>query len=106
MNPQDERHEALLQKYDLVSKLLTAEPVENEKLKEFRTLFKGDFMAFANGESSLAEEASALDKLRIVESRLEEVVAFPPYLHEDVHCHRRWIQCREVRVCQQLHHAN
>ncbi|MDE2809495.1 MAG: ankyrin repeat domain-containing protein, partial [Gemmatimonadota bacterium] len=77
MNPQDERHEALLQKYDLVSKLLTAEPVENEKLKEFRTLFKGDFMAFANGESSLAEEASALDKLRIVESRLEEVVAFP-----------------------------
>ena len=77
MNPQDEQHEALLQKYDLVSKLLTAEPVENEKLKEFRTLFKGDFMAFANGESSLAEEASALDKLRIVESRLEEVVAFP-----------------------------
>ena len=77
MNPQDERHEALLQKYDLVSKLLTAEPVENEKLKEFRSLFKGDFMAFANGESSLAEEASALDKLRIVESRLEEVVAFP-----------------------------
>ena len=77
MNSEDEKYAALSQKYDLVSNLLTAEPVENEKLEEFRKLFKGDFMAFANKESSLAEEATALDKLRIVESRLEEIVAFP-----------------------------
>ena len=77
MNSEDEKYAALSQKYDLVSNLLTAEPVENEKLEEFRKLFKEDFMAFANKESSLAEGPTALDKLRIVESRLEKIVAFP-----------------------------
>lgn len=69
MSPQDEQHEALLQRYELVSKLLTAESVENEKLDEFRTLFEGDFTDFANQESSLAAEAAAVNKLRIVASR-------------------------------------
>ena len=70
-------HENLSQKYGLVSNLLKAKRGENEKFENFKNLFEKDFMDFANKESSLAEEASAVQKLQGLEKKLEEIVAFP-----------------------------
>ena len=72
-----EKHDSLDQKYKLVSNLLSAKRSENEAFKKFKELFEGRFMAFANEESSLAEEAAAVEKLQSLEKRLEELVAFP-----------------------------
>ena len=72
-----EKHVDLDQKYTLVSNLLTAKSSENKVFEEFKKLFEGEFMDFANKESSLAEEASVVQKLQRVEKRLEEIVAFP-----------------------------
>ena len=65
------------QKYDLVSRLLAAKPSENEAFEKFKKVFDEDFMAFANKESSLADEAAAVQKLQALEKRLEHIVAFP-----------------------------
>lgn len=70
-------HNTLSQKYKLVSDLLDAKPGENEKFEKFKKLFKKDFMDFANKESSLAEEASAVQRLQRLEKHLEDIVAFP-----------------------------
>ena len=72
-----EKHDSLDQKYELVSNLLNAKRSENEAFERFKELFEGRFMAFANEESSLAEEAAAVEKLQSLEKRLEELVAFP-----------------------------
>ena len=76
-NKLSERHDSLDQKYELVSKLLNAKRSENEAFERFKELFEGRFMAFANEESSLAEEAAAVEKLQSLEKRLKELVAFP-----------------------------
>lgn len=68
---------ALQQKYDLVSALLTAQSSENEAFEQFKKVFNEDFMAFANKESSLADEAAAVRRLQTLEKRLEQTVAFP-----------------------------
>ena len=68
---------ALQQKYDLVSGLLEAKPSENEAFEEFKKVFNEDFMAFANKESSLADEVTAVQRLQTLEKRLEQFVAFP-----------------------------
>ena len=68
---------ALQQKYDLVSDLLTAKPSANEAFEQFKKVFNEDFMAFANKESSLADEATAVQRLQALEKRLEQIVAFP-----------------------------
>ena len=65
------------QKYELVSNLLKAKHSENEEFEKFKKIFKEDFMTFANKESSLADEASAVQKLQRLEKKLEEIVAFP-----------------------------
>ena len=65
------------QKYKLVSDLLTPKSSENEAFVKFKKLFDGPFMDFANEESSLADEAAAVQKLQSLEKRLEEIVAFP-----------------------------
>ena len=76
-NKLSERHDSLDQKYELVSNLLSAKRSENEAFERFKELFEGRFMAFANEESSLAEEAAAVEKLQSLEKRLKELVAFP-----------------------------
>ena len=76
-NNLSEEHDTLSQKYKLVSDLLYAKPGENEKFEKFKKLFKKDFMDFANKESSLAEEASAVQRLQRLEKHLEDIVAFP-----------------------------
>ena len=65
------------QRYKLISDLLTPKSSENEAFEKFKKLFDGPFMAFANEESSLAEEAAAVQRLQSLEKRLEEIVAFP-----------------------------
>ena len=65
------------QKYKLVSDLLTPKSSENEAFVKFKKLFDKEFMDFANEESSLADEADAVQKLQSLEKRLEEIVAFP-----------------------------
>lgn len=65
------------QKYELVSNLLKAKRSENEDFEKFKAIFDDDFMAFANKESSLADEASAVQKLQRLEKKLEEIVTFP-----------------------------
>ena len=70
-------HGDLDQKYELVSNLLNAKHSENEEFEKFKKIFNEEFMAFANKESSLADEASAVQKLQRLEKKLEEIVAFP-----------------------------
>jgi len=64
-------------KYDLVSNLLDVKGVVNDGLKKFKGILYGEFLEFANKESSLAEEAEAILKLQGVEKELELIVNFP-----------------------------
>ena len=70
-------HEELQKKYKLVSDLLTAKPNEHVEFKQFETLLNGEFREFADAESSLAEEATAVERLERLAERLKELVAFP-----------------------------
>ena len=69
-------HEELQKKYELVSDLLTAKPNEHVEFKQFETLLNGEFREFADAESSLAEEATAVERLERLAERLKELVAF------------------------------
>ena len=70
-------HEELQKKYKLVSDLLTAKPNEHVEFKQFEALLNGEFREFADAESSLAEEATAIERLERLAERLKELVAFP-----------------------------
>ena len=70
-------HEELQKKYKLVSDLLTAKPNEHVEFKKFENLLNGEFREFADAESSLAEEAAAVQRLERLAERLKELVAFP-----------------------------
>ena len=70
-------HEDLQKKYKLVSDLLTAKPNEHVEFKQFENLLNGEFREFADAESSLAEEATAVERLERLAERLKELVAFP-----------------------------
>ena len=63
--------------FDLIKRLLGTEPSENDDFKSFEAFFDNDFMAFANEESSLADEAKAIQRLQKLEKRLEEFAKFP-----------------------------
>ncbi|MCW4153677.1 dynamin family protein [Halomonas sp. 18H] len=69
-------HASLEAKHELISRLLGAQPQENTGLIQFGKLLRHDFMGFANHESSLAEEASALLALQSVEKELELIAGF------------------------------
>ena len=70
-------HEELQKKYKLVSDLLTAKPNEHVEFKQFEALLNGEFREFADAESSLAEEATAIEHLERLAEQLKELVAFP-----------------------------
>ena len=70
-------YEELQKKYKLVSDLLTAKPNEHVEFKKFENLLNGEFRGFADAESSLAEEATAVQRLERLAERLKELVAFP-----------------------------
>ena len=54
-------HLSLSEKYNLISKLLSANNTINNGLNNFKTILNNDFLKFANTEDSLAEEAKAPD---------------------------------------------
>lgn len=62
---------------DLLKDLLDAKPNENAAFADFKKFFDEDFMAFANEENSLADEARAIGLLQALEQQLEDFVAFP-----------------------------
>lgn len=65
------------EKYDLVSRVLGAEPPHDDGLVHFRQVLHEDYLTFASGVSSLAEQARALMLLQSVERQLELLVHFP-----------------------------
>ncbi len=70
-------YEDLQKKYKLVSDLLTAKSNEHVEFKKFEDLLNGEFREFADAESSLAEEAAAVQRLERLANRLKELVVFP-----------------------------
>ena len=70
-------HEELQKKYKLVSDLLTAKPNKHLEFEKFERLLNEEFRAFADAESSLAEEAAAVQRLEKLAERLKELVVFP-----------------------------
>lgn len=72
------------QKYSLVSSFLDAKPLHNEAIEKFKYLLKHDFIDFANSESALSEEATALLLLQDVEKRLENITNFPAIYNKNI----------------------
>lgn len=64
-------------RFQLISRLLAARSRESAGLARFRELLATDYMAFAEGESSLAAEAKALTLLQSIEQELALLVGFP-----------------------------
>ncbi|MGE4519551.1 MAG: dynamin family protein [Desulfobacteraceae bacterium] len=71
-------------KYNLISEILSASSVFNEKFHKFRALLRNEFLEFANKESSLAEEAQAILMMQAVEKRLELVVSFSNIYNKNI----------------------
>lgn len=77
------KHESTSTMYQLVAKLHDAKPDPHASVVEFNRLLSGDYLRFADAESSLAEEARALMLLQSVGRELEMIARFP-----DIHRHR------------------
>jgi len=76
----EEKYNALLNRYELVSAILNAKPVKNKctvQLEKFHTLMAKDFKEFTKGESTMHEDAIALSILQQVEKELTDAVWFP-----------------------------
>lgn len=71
------RHLSQSEKFQLLSGSLALEPAHNKDFEEFSRLITEDYMAFAAGESSLAEEAHAVLELHNILDTLRLVVNFP-----------------------------
>jgi len=65
------------EKYNIVSKLLSAKNIDNQGIEEFKNLLNNDFIEFANNENSLKEEANVLIILQNILKELELVASFP-----------------------------
>jgi len=65
-----------IEKFEFISNLLAAKPIENEHFEDFKRLIDNDFMEFANKENSLQEEAEAITKLQSVIKRMETLIKF------------------------------
>lgn len=62
----------------VVAALLDSENT-NESFKAFQNVLYGDFMAFANEESSIADEAQVLLDLQAIEQELQLISAYPEF---------------------------
>lgn len=71
------QHQELNDRYSLVKDLLSASRTPSAALDTFRTILHEEYLAFANEESSLAEEAQAFLHLQGVEQELEMITSFP-----------------------------
>lgn len=72
---------ALQLKHKIIALLLNSRN-QNEGLKQYFHLLHHDFLAFANEESSLVEEAAALLKLQELGKELELVSNYPDFHHK------------------------
>jgi DNA polymerase sigma len=79
-----DKHNVIQNKYHLVSSFLNTKPIRNEALNKFKHLLSHDFIEFADTESSLAEEATALLILQDVEARLEKITSFPSIYNKNI----------------------
>ncbi|MDF1637674.1 dynamin family protein [Alcanivorax jadensis] len=73
----DRQHQELDDRYSLVKNLLSAGRTPSTAMDNFRSIVHGDYLAFANEESSLAEEAQAFLHLQGIEQELELITSFP-----------------------------
>ena len=79
-----ESHRITAEKFDFVGEVLFAEPNYVEGLQKFKDLLYGEFLDFANDESSLAEEANALLRLQAIERELELIATFPSICNKNL----------------------
>ncbi|CAM3883531.1 hypothetical protein [Rahnella] len=68
---------SLSERFTLVQSILSARPLRNAGLDEFRDILNTDYATFAAEESSLADEAGALIALQKILAELEHVNTFP-----------------------------
>lgn len=73
-----------MDKFDLVSKILSAKPNSKKGLRTFKKLLYGDFLKFANDESSLAEEANAILMMQAIEKELQLIIGFPTVYSKNI----------------------
>jgi len=71
-------------RFDLVSTILAAKPCLNEGLIRFKNVLYGDFMDFANDESSLDEEAKVVMSLQSVEKEMGLIARFPGIFNKNI----------------------
>ncbi|MBX8571640.1 dynamin family protein [Pseudomonas cichorii] len=76
-NALHQRHGDTWTRFQLISRLLAARPRDNAGLVRFKELLSNEYMAFANGESSLATEATAVTMLQSIQQELALLVGFP-----------------------------
>ena len=76
-NVLERQHRETSIRFQLVSELLDARPIDNDGLADFRKLLENDYMDFAESESSLAAEAKALLMLQMIERELCLLGGFP-----------------------------
>ncbi|MDD0971056.1 MULTISPECIES: dynamin family protein [Pseudomonas] len=72
-----QRHGDTWTRFQLISGLLAARPRDNAGLMRFKELLSNEYMAFADGESSLATEATAVTMLQSIQQELALLVGFP-----------------------------
>ena len=70
-------HNSLSEKFNLISNILSAKPNSDPGVQKFKYLLYGDFLEFANEESSLAEEAKAILIMQSIEKDLQLIIDFP-----------------------------
>ena len=71
-------------KYKLTADVLSAKKVKNKALDDFITLANNEFIAFANEEASLAEEASAIIMMQNITTKLEIISNFPTIYNKNI----------------------
>lgn len=76
-NALHQRHGDTWTRFQLISRLLAARPRDNAGLVRFKELLSNEYMAFADGESSLATEATAVTMLQSIQQELALLVGFP-----------------------------
>jgi len=77
LNGLGRQHQELNDRYSLVKSLLSAGRTPSAAMDNFRAILNEDYLAFANEESSLAEEAQAFLHLQGIEQELGLITSFP-----------------------------
>ena len=72
----EQKNENLEAKLDFLSTILSSKPDLPESYERFHELLWQEFMAFANSESSLSDEAAVVLKLQQIDEKLKEIINF------------------------------